>query len=55
MHLSRNLELARSAVTDKLFVSPAIETVNWANESGYQTYLYIHKDTVIGRIEKNFH
>ena len=39
----RRVELARTAVIDKLYVSPAVETVNWANESGYQAFLYIHK------------
>ena len=36
------------AVTDKLYVSPAIETVSWANESGYPAYLYIHRTRVQG-------
>ena len=51
--MCRRLELARRAVTDKLYVSPAIDTVNWANESGYQAYLYIH-NAKVSQQERDF-
>lgn len=31
------------ALSDKLYVSPALETASWCNESGYDVYLYVHK------------
>ena len=34
------------ALSDKLYVSPALETASWCNESGYQVYLYVHKALV---------
>ncbi len=42
----RRRDLAVQAVTDKLYVSPALETVSWANESGYPAYLYVHRTRV---------
>ena len=30
------------ALSDKLYVSPALETASWCNESGYGVYLYVH-------------
>lgn len=31
------------ALSDKLYVSPALDTASWCNETGYTSYLYIHK------------
>ena len=31
------------ALSGKLFVSSALETTSWCNESGYDVYLYVHK------------
>ena len=30
------------ALGDKLFLSPALETASWCNESGYTVHLYLH-------------
>ncbi len=46
----RRRDLAVQAVTDKLYVSPALETVSWANESGYPAYLYVHRTRVRKKI-----
>ncbi len=50
----RRRDLAVQAVTDKLYVSPALETVSWANESGYPAYLYVHR-TRVGKNHESFH
>ena len=31
------------ALSDKLYVSPALDTASWCNETGYTAYLYVHK------------
>jgi hypothetical protein len=49
----RRRDLAVQAVTDKLYVSPALETVSWANESGYPAYLYVHR-TRVGKKSRIF-
>ena len=36
-------ELVSDALSDKLYVSPALETASWCNESGYEVFLYVHK------------
>lgn len=36
-------ERVSDALSDKLFVSPAMDTASWCNESGYSVYLYVHK------------
>ena len=30
------------ALGDKLYMSPALETASWCNESGYVVHLYLH-------------
>ena len=30
------------ALGDKLYISPALETASWCNESGYSVHLYLH-------------
>ena len=35
--------LVSSALNDKLYISPVLETAAWCNQSGYSTYLYIQK------------
>lgn len=34
------------ALGDKLFLSPALETASWCNESGYAVHLYLHSALV---------
>ena len=34
------------ALSDKLFVSPALDTASWCNETGYTVYLYVHTELV---------
>ena len=36
-------ESVSDALSDKLYVSPALDTASWCNETGYQVYLYVHK------------
>ena len=31
------------ALSDKLYVSPALDTASWCNETGYSVYLYVHR------------
>ena len=31
------------ALSGKLYVSPALDTASWCNETGYTAYLYVHK------------
>ena len=30
------------ALGDKMYMSPALETASWCNESGYAVHLYLH-------------
>ena len=34
------------ALGDKLYMSPALETASWCNESGYVVHLYLHPTLV---------
>ena len=34
------------ALSDKLYVSPALDTASWCNETGYTVYLYVHTELV---------
>ena len=34
------------AISDKLYVSPALDTASWCNETGYTVYLYVHSGMV---------
>ena len=34
------------AISDKLYVSPALDTASWCNETGYTVYLYVHTGLV---------
>ena len=34
------------ALSDKLYVSPALDTASWCNETGYTVYLYVHTGLV---------
>ena len=36
-------ERVSDALSDKLYVSPALDTASWCNETGYSVYLYVHK------------
>ena len=36
------------AISDKLYVSPALDTASWCNETGYTVYLYVHTGQVRG-------
>ena len=36
-------ESVSQALSDKLYVSPALDTASWSNETGYKVYLYVHK------------
>ena len=38
-HLLRE---ASSALTDKLFVAPLVQTANWCNRSGFDTFMYVY-------------
>ena len=35
------------ALGDKLYMSPALETASWCNESGYVVHLYLHPILVL--------
>ena len=37
------------ALSDKLYVSPALDTASWCNETGYTVYLYVHTGLVSQR------
>ena len=40
-------ERVSDALSDKLYVSPALDTASWCNETGYSVYLYVHKVLVL--------
>ena len=37
------------ALADKLYISPALDTASWCNETGYSVYLYVHRVLVSGK------
>ena len=42
----RRREEVSQALSDKLYVSPALDTASWCNETGYTVYLYVHTGLV---------
>ena len=42
----RRREEVSQALSDKLYVSPALDTASWCNETGYTVYLYVHTELV---------